>query len=168
MREFLKAQAHALCGHACRPLRAVGNAAMLAGLSGLRAVALQVQHCVPPTRQEVHDSAVSRNARPLARCSSPVRLQVFWPEGQHFLRPVKGRYTFANLHGLGVGNVLCAWVRPAVSAAPAGFSACCWHQPRQGGCSVSGHRAWLSASPFSCKPPEGLGKVPCCQAVGVQ
>ncbi|KAL4436382.1 hypothetical protein ABPG77_009944 [Micractinium sp. CCAP 211/92] len=48
--------------------------------------------------------------------------QVFWPEGQHFLRPVKGRYTFANLHGLGVGNVLCAWVRPAEMAAFEGMS----------------------------------------------
>lgn len=43
--------------------------------------------------------------------------QVFWPEEQHFLRPVRGRYTFANLHALGVGNVLCAWVRPAEMAA---------------------------------------------------
>ncbi|KAL4420498.1 hypothetical protein ABPG75_010154 [Micractinium tetrahymenae] len=43
--------------------------------------------------------------------------EVFWPEGQHFLRPVDGRYTYANLHALGVGNVLCAWVRPAEMAA---------------------------------------------------
>ncbi|EFN52584.1 hypothetical protein CHLNCDRAFT_138597 [Chlorella variabilis] len=38
--------------------------------------------------------------------------EVFWPEGPHFLRPLHGRYTFSNLHALGVENVLCAWVRP--------------------------------------------------------
>jgi hypothetical protein len=26
---------------------------------------------------------------------------VFWPTDAHFLRPVHGRYTFANLHALG-------------------------------------------------------------------
>jgi hypothetical protein len=30
----------------------------------------------------------------------------------YFLRPASGRYTFANLHALGVERVLCAWVRP--------------------------------------------------------
>uniref|UniRef100_A0A061R8Y1 N1-acetylpolyamine oxidase n=1 Tax=Tetraselmis sp. GSL018 TaxID=582737 RepID=A0A061R8Y1_9CHLO len=38
--------------------------------------------------------------------------KVFWPEDVHFLRPVLGRYTFANLHALGVDRVLCAWIRP--------------------------------------------------------
>lgn len=38
---------------------------------------------------------------------------VFWPENTHFLRPVFGNYTFANLHALMGNNVLCAWVRPA-------------------------------------------------------
>lgn len=37
---------------------------------------------------------------------------VFWPENVHFLRPISGRYTFNNLHALGVKNVLNAWVRP--------------------------------------------------------
>lgn len=41
-------------------------------------------------------------------------VQVFWPAEPHFLRPVEGRYTYANLHALGVQNVLCAWVRPEV------------------------------------------------------
>lgn len=40
--------------------------------------------------------------------------QVFWPAEQHFLRPVVGHYTFANMHALGVPNVLSAWVRPEV------------------------------------------------------
>ena len=35
----------------------------------------------------------------------------FWPTDAHFLRPVHGRYTFANLHALGLTGVLCAWVR---------------------------------------------------------
>lgn len=35
----------------------------------------------------------------------------FWPADAHFLRPVHGRYTFANLHALGLTGVLCAWVR---------------------------------------------------------
>lgn len=43
-------------------------------------------------------------------------MQAFWPEQPHFLRPTTGRYTFANMHALGVTNVLSAWVRPAVSA----------------------------------------------------
>jgi len=38
---------------------------------------------------------------------------VFWPTGHHFLRPVFGKYTFANLHALLDNNVLCAWVRPS-------------------------------------------------------
>merc|ERR1711865_909235 len=37
---------------------------------------------------------------------------VFWPTGHHFLRPVFGKYTFANLHALLDNHVLCAWVRP--------------------------------------------------------
>ncbi|KAL4530257.1 hypothetical protein Ndes2437B_g03764 [Nannochloris sp. 'desiccata'] len=36
----------------------------------------------------------------------------FWPETPHFLRPLSGDYTFANVHALGVPNALCAWVRP--------------------------------------------------------
>ncbi len=36
----------------------------------------------------------------------------FWPETPHFLRPLSGDYTFANVHALGVPNTLCAWVRP--------------------------------------------------------
>jgi len=38
---------------------------------------------------------------------------VFWPEDNHFLRPVSGRFTFANLHALLGNNILCAWVRPS-------------------------------------------------------
>lgn len=37
--------------------------------------------------------------------------KAFWP-GAHFLRPLQGRYTYMNLHALGVTGVLCAWVRP--------------------------------------------------------
>jgi len=37
----------------------------------------------------------------------------FWPETIHFLRPLSGDYTFANVHALGVPNTLCAWVRPS-------------------------------------------------------
>jgi hypothetical protein len=37
----------------------------------------------------------------------------FWPETTHFLRPISGDYTFANVHALGVPNTLCAWVRPS-------------------------------------------------------
>ena len=44
-------------------------------------------------------------------------LQRFWGEQPHFLRPVQGRYTFANMDALGIDNTLCAWVRPAVSYA---------------------------------------------------
>jgi len=36
----------------------------------------------------------------------------FWPVMNHFLRPVEGNYTFANLHAMLQNNVLCAWVRP--------------------------------------------------------
>jgi len=39
----------------------------------------------------------------------------FWPADPHFLRPLAGRYTYINLHALGVPNVLCAWIRPHVS-----------------------------------------------------
>ena len=39
--------------------------------------------------------------------------KAFWPAAPHFLRPVSGRYTFANLHALGIDGVLAAWVRPA-------------------------------------------------------
>lgn len=46
---------------------------------------------------------------------APPSVQCFWPAAPHFLRPVSGRYTFANMHALGVTNVLCAWVRPDVS-----------------------------------------------------
>jgi hypothetical protein len=48
---------------------------------------------------------------------APCPPQVFWPEEPHALRPLTGRYTFSNLHALGVGNVLCAWVRPQATAA---------------------------------------------------
>ena len=37
---------------------------------------------------------------------------LFWPGDVYFLRPTLGRYTFSNLHALGVERVLCAWVRP--------------------------------------------------------
>jgi monoamine oxidase len=37
---------------------------------------------------------------------------LFWPADVYFLRPTLGRYTFSNLHALGVERVLCAWVRP--------------------------------------------------------
>lgn len=50
-----------------------------------------------------------------SRLTSIPSSQVFWPEEQHFLRPVTGHYTFANMHALGVPNVLSAWVRPEVS-----------------------------------------------------
>eukprot|EP00887_Chlorella_sp_A99_P004508 scaffold34.g4508.t1 len=40
----------------------------------------------------------------------------FWPETPHFLRPVTGRYTYANMHALGLENVLCAWAVDAVEA----------------------------------------------------
>jgi monoamine oxidase len=37
---------------------------------------------------------------------------LFWPGDVFFLRPESGRYTYSNLHALGVERVLCAWVRP--------------------------------------------------------
>ncbi len=37
---------------------------------------------------------------------------LFWPADVYFLRPAEGRYTFSNLHAMGVERVLCAWVRP--------------------------------------------------------
>ena len=43
-------------------------------------------------------------------------LQAFWPEDTHCLRPLTGRYTYSNLHALGVPNVLCACVQPEVRA----------------------------------------------------
>lgn len=42
---------------------------------------------------------------------------LFWPADVYFLRPTTGRYTFSNLHALGVERVLCAWVRPDAVAA---------------------------------------------------
>jgi hypothetical protein len=38
--------------------------------------------------------------------------KVFWDKEAHFLRPMKGRYTFSNNHALGISNILCAWIRP--------------------------------------------------------
>ena len=37
---------------------------------------------------------------------------VFWPTQNHFLRPIFGKYTFANMHAILGNRVLCAWVRP--------------------------------------------------------
>jgi hypothetical protein len=42
--------------------------------------------------------------------------QPFWPLQPQVLRPCAGRYTYLNLHAMGVPNVLCAWVRPEAAA----------------------------------------------------
>lgn len=60
--------------------------------------------------------------------------QCFWPAAPHFLRPVKGRYTFANMHALGLTNVLCAWVRPDVSLSLGVGALRCARLARLAGC----------------------------------
>lgn len=63
----------------------------------------------PPARNACSHAQLTASTAPPAH-----HLQVFWPAEQHFLRPVGGRYTFANMHALGVQSVLSAWVRPEV------------------------------------------------------
>lgn len=116
-------------------------------------------HCTWPALRPASACAAVPTALPLcpsrlpdarlpARPASRLLLQVFWPEGPHFLRPLHGRYTFSNLHALGVENVLCAWVRPQVGGLAAWGG--CW-PPRLLAVPAPGARppharAWLSRS----------------------
>ena len=64
---------------------------------------------LPPFKQSAIDNLGMGTENRVAMLFDPA--DVFWPEDAHFLRPVRGRYTFANLHALGLTGVLCAWVR---------------------------------------------------------
>jgi len=78
-------------------------------LGVLQAESVAFEPPLPPTKIK----AINRLGMGTENRVAMVFSEVFWPVENHFLRPVFGHYTFANMHALHNNKVLCAWVRPS-------------------------------------------------------